>query len=508
MVNVTGEGLYKGVEGRPSSFTIEGKGNSSQLAVQVDGPNSVAKCHVEPESDDTYKVTYVPVEVGQYFVVIKWNGQNVAGGPWRPEIISPSKVAVIGGWQSHMDSKSRIALVVNEMKRIEFDTSIAGNGNLTGEVRGPTGSIPVENRSIGSNRYLLAFTPQVAGEHYVSVSWGGVELPDSPLAGYAMPERHLSADGVEKVVLTGSGLQTARVKEEGEFVIDGSLAGPGSPDVKIVGLKSHVNVAITPLGDDKFRCTYIPEQPGAYLLNVKWGDRDVKGSPFKISVAAQADPNKVFCSSETLRTAIYGKDISTTIDTRRAGPGELQAQCNGPTKVAFCELIDEQNGTFKLKIKPQETGKHILQIKYAGQHIPGSPFEVKVQGAPDPTKIRVTGPGIEHGILATFKSRFVVETKGAGAGQLTVRVRGPKAAFRVEMKKESQMDRTILCRYDPTEVGDYTIAIKWSGSNVPGSPFLVKIFDSHDELEKYKFGASNGIGNTGTVSRSNWMADM
>lgn len=41
------------------------------------------------------------------------------------------------------------------------------------------------------------------------------------------------------------------------------------------------------------------------------------------------------------------------------------------------------------------------------------------------------GPGIEHGILSHFKSNFVVETKGAGAGQLTVRVRGPKVRFLV-----------------------------------------------------------------------------
>ena len=48
---------------------------------------------------------------------------------------------------------------------------------------------------------------------------------------------------------------------------------------------------------------------------------------------------------------------------------------------------------------------------------------------PDASKVRVSGPGVEHGILATFQSRFVVETRGAGAGQLTVRIRGPKGEF-------------------------------------------------------------------------------
>ena len=58
-------------------------------------------------------------------------------------------------------------------------------------------------------------------------------------------------------------------------------------------------------------------------------------------------------------------------------------------------------------------------------------------------------------------------------------------AFRVEMQRESQKDRTILCRYDPTEVGDYIVHVKWSGEHVPGSPFHVQIFDTQQELERF-----------------------
>lgn len=61
-----------------------------------------------------------------------------------------------------------------------------------------------------------------------------------------------------------------------------------------------------------------------------------------------------------------------------------------------------------------------------GVNVPGSPFVLRISGAPDPSKVRVYGPGIEHGVLAMFQSRFICDTRGAGAGQLTVRVRGPK----------------------------------------------------------------------------------
>lgn len=57
-------------------------------------------------------------------------------------------------------------------------------------------------------------------------------------------------------------------------------------------------------------------------------------------------------------------------------------------------------------------------------------------------------------------------------------------AFQVEMYRDSQKDRTILCRYDPTETGLYMISVRWSGRDVPGSPFHVNIVDTQAELEQ------------------------
>jgi len=53
------------------------------------------------------------------------------------------------------------------------------------------------------------------------------------------------------------------------------------------------------------------------------------------------------------------------------------------------------------------------------------------------------------------------------------------------MQRENQKDRTILCKYDPTEPGDYRVEVKWAGEHVPGSPFMVMIFDTQQELNRY-----------------------
>ena len=73
----------------------------------------------------------------------------------------------------------------------------------------------------------------------------------------------------------------------------------------------------------------------------------------------------------------------------------------------------------------------------------------------------------------------------SGAGQLTVKIRGPKGAFRVEMQREHLQDRTIVCRYNPSEPGDYLISVKWSDEHVYGSPFHTHIFERQDELDRF-----------------------
>lgn len=55
------------------------------------------------------------------------------------------------------------------------------------------------------------------------MNWSKIALPNSPLLGYAV---HTHQDS--KVVLTGRGLKEATVREEAEFQIDGTQAGPGN----------------------------------------------------------------------------------------------------------------------------------------------------------------------------------------------------------------------------------------------------------------------------------------
>lgn len=108
------------------------------------------------------------------------------------------------------------------------------------------------------------------------------------------------------------------------------------------------------------------------MLNLKWNNIQIGESPYKVNVSMNSDPAKVVVSGEGIKSGVYGQEIKALIDTRRAGPGELTAHCMGPSKVAFCEFFDHKDGTFTLYVKPQESGKHILQVKYNDDHVPGN----------------------------------------------------------------------------------------------------------------------------------------
>lgn len=87
-------------------------------------------------------------------------------------------------------------------------------------------------------------------------------------------------------------------------------------------MKNDIKVNLQPVSENVYKATYSPSQPGAYLLNVMWSDRQVKGCPLKVTVTAVCDATRVICSGDGLGTGTVGKDIRSFIDTRAAGPGE------------------------------------------------------------------------------------------------------------------------------------------------------------------------------------------
>ncbi|KAK6008917.1 Filamin/ABP280 repeat protein, partial [Ostertagia ostertagi] len=466
----------------PASLIFDPKGANGGLKVSVTGPRDNKVRHkVIRRPNGTSEVVFSPEEVGAHIVNIDFNNKPIAGSPFTVRVVDPSKVVVN---DLDMDRDGSFLLRLGQQNVFDVDATAAGPGKLRAEVRNSESALLGEGPAVddlGYGKYRVAFTPKQPGRYSIYLYWNELPVESAfPVRARSSDERATTSretvapitsthardkssssmdDDVSRVVVRGDGLHRAQLKEPNES--------------SVTAATWHV-------------ATYTPLTGGTYELHILWNGTHVKGSPFKVNADTSSSPAELISvDSTSLKIGIINEDIKTVIDTRRAGPGQLSAQCMGPVKLAYCELYDHRDGTYTLSVRPTEVGKHTLVIKYNDQHVRGSPYLIHVSMPPDPSKVRVYGPGIEHGILSLFKSNFVVETRGAGAGQLTVRVRGPKGAFNVEMQREKKNERTIHCKYEPKEPGDYQVEVKWHGEHVPGSPFLVMIVDTEQELSRF-----------------------
>lgn len=487
---VFGKGLTLGQVRDVALFKIDGRGLEGEPRVEVQGRTRTV-LQEDKEEAGLYIVKYIPEEVGHTAIHVFWNNTEIPGSPFQARICDSTAVKPVGGWEGVLDAETgRMEMVVGEERLITWDVSKAGPGSMDIEIQGPVYDHRLDNAGPGKIKFV--FIPRKEGTFTLATKWNG-SLVRTVQAVVRVNQPQQRGSG--RVVLTGKGLMSATCGEESVFVIDGSEGGDGEPVVSLSGIDSTIPVSCRAVSHNIWEASYIPARPGTYLLNVTWAGRLVKECPLKVSVEPPSNASKVICSGDGLRAGTMGKEIKCIIDTRSAGQDELTIKCEGPQgKKALSELNDHRDGRFTLYIRPQEVGRHSLSIQYGGHHVPGSPFQLRVSSAPDPSKVRVYGPGVEHGVLARYQSRFICDTRGAGAGQLTVRIRGPKGAFRVEMQRESQKDRTILCKYEPTEPGDYRIEVRWSGEHVPGSPFVTMIFDTEEELARFLQGGYSPAG--------------
>lgn len=79
----------------------------------------------------------------------------------------------------------------------------------------------------------------------------------------------------------------------------------------------------------------------------------------------------------------------------------MTAQVTSPSgKTEDAEIIEGENSTYSVRFVPQEMGPHTVNVKYRGQHVPGSPFQFTVGplGEGGAHKVRAGGTGLDRGV--------------------------------------------------------------------------------------------------------------
>lgn len=91
--------------------------------------------------------------------------------------------------------------------------------------------------------------------------------------------------------------------------------------------------------------------------------------------------------------------------------------------------------------------------------------------------MRVYGPGVEPtGPVVGATVNFTVETFSAGKGDVDVIIENPRGLKEpVDVRFNNDRNLTYTVSYTPQMEGQHKIHVKYSGRDVPKSPFLVKV---------------------------------
>lgn len=441
---------------------------------------------VVEKGSDTFEVELMPKGIGDAVVEFKWAGEFISRSPFRVSICDASKCTVDG--EELTSGLGRVG------EPVAFTINTKGAGNAKPEVvpRGPTAQYSPEVKEKGDGLYSVSFTPWEVGPHKVDVIFGDAHIPGSP---FSMNVTSIDATACSA---TGRGLKHAIAGKPTSFSIlspeKGLLKKKDGIAVSVTSLHEDAPVDIVDNDDGTYTVTYKASKPGSYVTTVKYFDKHIPGSPFKLSVVPAPDASKCRAYGPALHPNslhLAETPLDLYVDTKDAGSGELQVVIKGPDDSMPKVYTAKDKGVYSLKFDVPKPGRYYAHIWWSQVYIPGSPFKIRVHQGPKAGNVRAYGPGLEEGVKVGDMGEFVVETKNAGIGTLTIRVHGVKDAFKIEANPQSESDpRTLVGHYNPKEGGEYVAAIRWSGVHVPGSPFTIRITNPEKPKKEKKEKAS------------------
>uniref|UniRef100_A0A671M2C9 Filamin-C-like n=1 Tax=Sinocyclocheilus anshuiensis TaxID=1608454 RepID=A0A671M2C9_9TELE len=466
MVTAYGPGLCHGTVNKPATFTVVTK-NAGQggLSLAVEGP-SKAEISCKDNKDGTCTVSYLPTSPGDYNIIVKFDNRHIPGSPFTAKITGD-------------DSLRRSQMNVGTAADVSLKITETDLSYLTASIKSQSGKEEpcllkrLPNRHIG-----LSFTPKEVGEHEVSVRKSGTHVNNSPFKIMVGPSEIGEAS---RVKVFGKGLIEAHTFEVAEFFVDTRNAGYGGLGLSIEG-PSKVDINCEDMEDGTCKVTYCPTEPGNYIINIKFTDKHIPGSPFTVKVTGEGRMKQ---SITRKRQAASVASVGSACDLNLKIPGiqGMTAQVTSPGgNVVDTEIVDSGNSTYRVRFVPAEMGSHTVNVKYRGEHVPGSPFQFTVGplGEGGSHKVRAGGTGLERAV-AKVPAEFSIWTREAGAGGLSIAIEGPSKA---EISFEDRKDGSCGVIYIVQEPGDYEVSIKFNNEHIPDSPFIVHVATLSDDARR------------------------
>ncbi|KAG7297137.1 hypothetical protein JYU34_020104 [Plutella xylostella] len=461
-VTAYGPGLQSGVSGEPSLFSISTKGaGAGGLSMSVEGPSKAEiTCH--DNKDGTVAVQYLPTAPGEYKVSVRFADKHIKGSPYTAKVTG--------------EGRKRNQISVGSCSEVTLPGKITNNDirSLNASIQAPSGlEEPCFLKHLPSGNIGISFTPREAGQHTVSVKKMGTHIQNSP---FNITVQDAEVGDAKKVLVAGDALKEGKTHADNTFTVDTKNAGYGGLSLSIEG-PSKAEIQCADSKDGVLAISYKPTEPGYYIVNLKFADHHVEGSPFTVKVSGEGSNRqreKIQRQREQAPLTEVGTNCKLTFKMPGITSFDLAATVTSPGGVSEdAEIQEVEDGLYSVHFVPKELGVHTVSVKYREIHIPGSPFQFTVGPLRDSGAhlVKAGGTGLERGEAGRF-NEFNVWTREAGAGQLAISLEGPSKA---EIDFKDRKDGSCDVSYKVDEPGEYRIGLKFNDQHIPDSPFKVYI---------------------------------
>jgi filamin len=470
-VTAYGPGLTHGVTGEPALFTISTKGaGAGGLSMAVEGP-SKAEIKYKDNKDGTVSVNYLPTAPGEYKISVRFGDKNIKGSPFFAKITG--------------EGRKRNQISVGSCSEVTFPGKIsdAELRSLNASIQAPSGlEEPCFLKRMPTGNIGISFTPREVGEHIVSVKRMGKHITNSPFK-VKVCEREVG--DAKKVLVKGHALQEGKTHTENSFLVDTRNAGYGGLSLSIEG-PSKAEIVCNDRDDGTLNISYKPTEPGYYIVNLKFADHHVNGSPFTVKVTGEGT-NRQREKIQRQRDAVPITEVGSQCKLTFKMPGitsfDLSSTVTSPGGVTEdAEIQEVEDGLYAVHFVPKELGVHTVSVRYNQMHIPGSPFQFTVGPLRETGAhlVKAGGPGLDHGEQG-IPNEFNVWTREAGGGTLAISVEGPSKA---EIEFKDRKDGSCDVSYNVSEPGEYRVGLKFNDRHIPDSPFKVYISPAMGDAHK------------------------
>uniref|UniRef100_A0A0P4W1N3 Calponin-homology (CH) domain-containing protein n=3 Tax=Scylla TaxID=6760 RepID=A0A0P4W1N3_SCYOL len=470
-VTAYGPGLVHGITGEPANFTISTKdAGAGGLSLAVEG-SSKAEISCHDNKDGTVSVSYLPTAPGEYKVSVKFAEKHIRGSPYSVKITG--------------EGRKRNQISVGSQSEVSLPGKVTDSDikSLNASIQAPSGlEEPCFLKKLPNGHLGISFTPREVGEHLVSVKRMGNHIANSP---FKINVGEKEVGDASKVKISGKCLSEGQTHKENQFTIDTRDAGYGGLSLSIEG-PSKADIQCKDNEDGTLTIGYTPTEPGYYIINLKFADNHVPGSPFTAKVTGEGtnrQTERIKRQREAVPLTEVGSQCRLTFKLPGISPFDLGATVTSPGGVTEAAEIGEvEDGLYGVNFVPKELGVHTVSVKYQEMHIPGSPFQFTVGPLKDggAHRVHAGGPGLERGEQG-MPNEFNVWTREAGAGSLAISVEGPSKA---EIDFKDRKDGSCYVSYVVAEPGEYRVGIKFNDKHIPDSPYKVYITPSLGEARK------------------------